>query len=191
MPGRRPRSCTRSSCAPRSRPCPCPSLTRSSSTSTSCNINPGERRAGDDPLQEDGAPSPQGDVLGAPLLSLLPDATGSAGNPAAAYPSHDAATGCSMRATVLSMMVVVVSHNHPIRLTIRKRVGVGGRMLAECRVVPLRSSCERCAIRAPRLIRSARQFRAELARLLGPERARAVAPRRRALSLVVGTRRGG
>jgi hypothetical protein len=34
-------------------------------------------------------------------------------------PSHDAATGCSMQAEVLSKMVVVVSHNHPIRLTIR------------------------------------------------------------------------
>jgi hypothetical protein len=53
-----------------------------------------------------------------------------------AYPSHDAAKGCSVRAKVLSMMVVV-SHDHPIRLTIRNRVGAGGRMRAECRVLPL------------------------------------------------------
>jgi hypothetical protein len=89
------------------------------------------------------------------------------------------------------MMVVVVTHNHPIRLTLRKRVGVGGRMRAECRVFPLHRSCERCAILAPGLIRSARQFRTELARLLVADRARVTAPRRRALSLVVETRRSG
>jgi hypothetical protein len=50
-----------------------------------------------------------------------------------------------------------------------------------------RSSCERCAILAPGLIRSARQFRTELARLLVADRARVTAPRRQALSLVVET----
>ena len=89
------------------------------------------------------------------------------------------------------MVVVVVTHNHPIRLTLRKRVGAGGRMRAECRVFPLHRSCERCAILAPGLIRSARQFRTELARLLVADRARVTAPRRRALSLVVETRRSG
>jgi hypothetical protein len=54
------------------------------------------------------------------------------------------------------MLLVVVSHGHFLRLTLRRRVLAGGRMRTESRVVRLNRTCPRCEALSARLISSSR-----------------------------------
>jgi hypothetical protein len=67
---------------------------------------------------------------------------------------------------LLAMMLLVASHGHFLRLTVRRRVLVGGRMRTESRVVRLNRTCQRCEALSAPLISSSRQFRTSVRGLL-------------------------
>jgi hypothetical protein len=73
---------------------------------------------------------------------------------------HDA-----MPSRMLSMTMVLESHDHLLRLTIRERGGVGGRRL-QWRVLRVNKRCRHCQALTPRLLRSSREFRARLETLI-------------------------
>ena len=72
----------------------------------------------------------------------------------------------SMRSGVFSMMILVVSHNHVLRLTMRQRVRSTGQRRTEYRVFRVNRTCRRCLALSVRLTRSARQFRASISKFL-------------------------
>ena len=72
----------------------------------------------------------------------------------------------AMRAKVLSMTIVLVSHNHLLRLTLRQRARAAGPPGTECRVARLDRTCNRCAELSPVLMRSSRAFKTQLTALM-------------------------
>jgi len=67
--------------------------------------------------------------------------------------------------------MVLESHDHLLRLTIRARGGVGGRRL-QWRVFRVNKRCRHCRALTPRLLRSSRDFRARLEKLISLDGAR-------------------
>jgi hypothetical protein len=64
------------------------------------------------------------------------------------------------------MMILVVSHNHVLRLTMRQRVRSTGQRRTEYRVLRVNRTCTRCLALSVRLTRSARQFRTSISKLV-------------------------
>ena len=66
---------------------------------------------------------------------------------------------------ILSMSLVLESHDHALRLTIRERE-VAGRARTVWRVFRANTACRRCRALSGRLVRSSREFRARISKLL-------------------------
>ena len=72
-----------------------------------------------------------------------------------------------MPSRMLSMTMVLESHDHLLRLTIRERGGAGGRR-RQWRVFRVNKQCQHCRALTPRLLRLSREFRARLEKLISP-----------------------
>jgi hypothetical protein len=71
-----------------------------------------------------------------------------------------------MRAQVRSMMMLVMAHEHYLRLTLRRRRRPTGRVRTEARVHRLDRACRRCRALSSTLLRSTRQCQAQIRKLL-------------------------
>jgi hypothetical protein len=71
------------------------------------------------------------------------------------------------RPQVLSMSMLVVSHGHVLRLTIRRRrVKATGRTRIDCVVSRAHGTCKRCSALSRHLYRECREFRARALKLM-------------------------
>jgi len=68
---------------------------------------------------------------------------------------------------VLSMSMLVVSHGHTLRVTVRRRrAAKTGRMTTDCFVSRAHRTCQRCLTLSRHLDRECRQFRARALKLM-------------------------
>jgi hypothetical protein len=71
------------------------------------------------------------------------------------------------RAQVLTMSLLVVSHGHMLRVTIRRRrAAKTRRMTTDCFVSRAHRTCKRCLILSRHLERECRQFRTRALKLM-------------------------
>jgi hypothetical protein len=71
-----------------------------------------------------------------------------------------------MESRVVSMTMLVLSHGHLMRLTVRRRAGTDGRDRTQYRVYHVKRACQECRSLSPRLVRSSREFRVRIVELL-------------------------
>ena len=72
-----------------------------------------------------------------------------------------------LRPQVLTMSLLVVSHGHTLRVTIRRRrAAKTGRMTTDCYVSRAHRTCQRCLALSRHLDRECRQFRARALKLI-------------------------
>jgi hypothetical protein len=71
------------------------------------------------------------------------------------------------RAQVLTMSLLVTSHGHVLRVTIRRRRSAKtGRLSTDCFVSRAHRTCKRCFVLARHLDRECRQFRTRALKLM-------------------------